>query len=228
MNTLGIIIACGKEEEVAPGTEAAFLTMGNAPMFISSLQVFEQCGIIDGVILAVSKERVDATINAIKRFGCTKVKGIVVGSANLLATLRTVMAKLPEEASTLVIHDASRPFVKTEYIEETVKAAKRYGCSIAAHRVADATKLSGKGVKVVDTLERNAIWLAQTPQAFKSDVLEKIISTKNKGVKIIDDISEHVRKPAEVHMVEVGEGNMKVRSSRDLSIATALLSARLV
>jgi len=227
MNTLGVIIACGKEEEIAPGTEAAFLTLGNAPMIVHSLKVFEDTSGIDGIIIAVAKERVDATIHAIKRFGCTKVKGVVVGSANRLATLRTVFSKLPEPASVIIVHEASRPFVKKEYLEETLKAAKRYGCSIAAHRIPDGTKFAKKGVKAAETLERNAVWISQTPQAFKSEVLEKIIDPKTKGVKIVDDESEYVRKPAEVHMVEVGSGNMKVRSSRDLAIATALLNANL-
>ena len=229
MNTLGIVVACGKEEEVAPGTEAAFLTLGNMPMFVHSLQVFEKSPVVDGVIIAVAKERIDATVHAIRRFGCTKIKGIVVGSTTRLTTLRTVFSKMPEPASLIVIHEASRPFLKPEYLEETVKAAKRYGCSIAAHRLPGSAKYAKKGMKATETLERNAVWIAQTPQVFKSDVIGKIIDAKSKNVKIIDDESEYVRKPAEVHMVEVGDGNnMKVRSSRDLAIATALLNAKLV
>jgi 2-C-methyl-D-erythritol 4-phosphate cytidylyltransferase len=228
MNTLGIIIACGKEEEIAPGTEAGFLTLGNAPMIVHSLKTFQGASMIDGVIVAVAKDRVDATIHAIKRYGCTKVCGVVIGGANRLSTLRTVYAKMPDTASVVVVHEASRPFISKSVLGETVKAAKRYGCAVAAHRIPDATKTVPKGMKATKTNERNTIWAVHTPQAFKSDVLEKIIDSKAKaGVKIIDDESEFVRKPAEVHMVEVGAGNIKIRTKQDLAIATAMQNANI-
>ncbi len=227
MNTLGILVACGKEEEIAPGTDAAFLSMGNTTLLVHTLMTFQNAPAIDSVIVAVGKERVGATVNAIKRYGCTKVCGVVVGGATRLSTLRTVMAKMPEPASIIVVQEASRPFVTKELLGETVKAAKRYGCSIAAHKIPDATKLVPKGMKATKTLERNTVWAAQTPQVFKMDVLEKILSPKTKDVKIIDDESEYVRKPSEIHMVEVGSGNMKIRTKSDLAIATALLNAKL-
>lgn len=228
MNTLGIIIACGKEEEIAPNTEAAFLPLGNAPLIIHALKAFEESASIDGVIVAVTKERVDATIHAIRRYGLTKVTGVVVGGATRLSTLRAVYSKMPEPASLVVVQEASRPFIKKAVLAETVKAAKRYGCAIAAHKVPGATKSAPKGMKVAQTNERNTIWLAETPQAFKTDVLEKIIDSKAKGVKIVDDESEFVRRPAEVHLVESGDANLKIRSKRDLAVATALLNAKLV
>lgn len=228
MNTLGVIIACGKEEEIAPGTEAAFLSLGNAPMVVHSLKTFQDAAVIDGIIVAVSKERVDTVVHLIKRYGCTKVVGVVAGGAGRLSTLRTVYSKMPEPAAVVVVHEASRPFVTKALLGETVKAAKRYGCAIAAHKIADATKTAPKGMKAAKTNERNTVWAAETPQVFKSEVLHKIIDTKAKGIKIIDDESEFVRRPAEVHLVETGNANLKIRTKRDLAVATALLNAKLI
>ncbi|MBT8045831.1 MAG: 2-C-methyl-D-erythritol 4-phosphate cytidylyltransferase [Pontiella sp.] len=228
MNTLGIIIACGKDEEITADTDAAFLNLGSTPMLAHTLRVFQSSDAIDGIIIAVGKDRVDATVHIVRRFGIAKVCGVVVGGATRLSTLRTVFSKMPEPASVVVVHEASRPFVSRSVLDETVKSAKRYGCSIAAHRITDATKMAPKGMKASKTIERNTVWVAQTPQAFKFEVLKKVIDTKTKGMKIIDDESEFVRKPAETHMVEAGESNLKIRSKRDLSIATALLNAKLV
>jgi 2-C-methyl-D-erythritol 4-phosphate cytidylyltransferase len=225
MNTVAIIVACGKEEEIASGTDTAFLTLGNGPMLARSLRTYQDSSSVDGIIVVVSKERVEAALQVVKRFGCTKVCGIVVGGVNRLSSLKTVYSKLPEPASTFIIQEASRPFVTHSVIDETVKAGKRYGCAIAAHRIPDSVKVATKGLKPEDTLERNSAWAAQTPQVFRSEVLEKIIDPKNKGVKIVDDESEWISKPAEVHMVEAGYRNMKIRSSDDLSVATALLGA---
>jgi 2-C-methyl-D-erythritol 4-phosphate cytidylyltransferase len=227
MNSLAIIIACGKEEELSPGTETAFLPLGDMPVLAFTLKTMQAAPSIDGVILVVAKTRTDAAIHLIKRYGCSKVKGIVIGGATRLSILRSVFAKMPEPASMIVIHEASRPFVTNDVLEETIKAGKRYGCAIAAHRLSDAMKLAPKGMKAVKTLERNSVWAAQTPQAFKFEVLEKLIAGTAKNIKILDDESEFVRKPSEVHMVEAGPANVKIRSSADLAMATALLNAKI-
>ena len=227
MNTLAIVIACGKEEQIAPGTDTAFLSLGNRPVLAHSLGILHASAAVDEIVVAVSKDRVDSALQVIKRFGCTKVRGIVVGSANRLNTLRTVYAKLTETVTSIIVHEASRPFISNETICESVKAAKRYGCAIAAHRIPDAVKLASKGLKPDKTLERNSVWMAQTPQVFRVEVFEKIISPKNKSIKLIDDESEWVKKPAEVHMVEAGYGNIKIRTADDFSEVAALFSARL-
>jgi 2-C-methyl-D-erythritol 4-phosphate cytidylyltransferase len=227
MNTLAVVIACGKEEEISVGVDTAFLTLGSRPILAHSLQTFQESSKVDGIIVAVSKDRVDSALQVVKRFGCTKVRGIVVGGTNRMSSLRTVMAKLPETASNLIVHEASRPFVDVGIIAECVKAAKRYGCAIAAHKVPDSVKVAAKGLKPDQTLERNSVWLAQTPQVFKAEVFEKIIDPKNKAVKLLDDESEWVQKPSEVHMVEAGYRNIKIRNSDDFAVATAMFNANL-
>lgn len=227
MNTLAVIVACGKEEEISAGTETAFLNLGHGPVLSHSLATYEQCDAVDGIILVVSKERIESTVKLVKRYGGSKLKGIVVGGVTRLSSLRTVYGKLPEPAATIIVHEASRPFISCAVIEETVKAAKRYGCAIAAHRLPDSVKVAAKGLKPETTLDRNAAWAAQTPQVFRSEVLEGILDPKNKATKLIDDESLLVQKPAEIHMVEAGASNMKIRARFDLAVATALLNAGL-
>ena len=228
MSVMAIVIACGKEEEIASGTDVAFLPLGNGPILSHSLKTFEKSSCIDSVVVVVGKNRVDSCIHIIKRFGCTKVRGVVVGGVNRLSSLRTVFSKIKTDPSVVVIHEASRPFINRTLLEETVKCAKRYGCAIAAHRIEDATKAAPKGMRVMETLDRNTVWAAQTPQTFKLQVIKKIIDTKTKGVKIVDDESEFVPTSADTHMVESGSTNMKIRSRADLEVAAALLNANLV
>jgi 2-C-methyl-D-erythritol 4-phosphate cytidylyltransferase len=228
MKTLGIIIACGKEEEIGEGNEVAYLPLGDKPVFMHSVKVFEKSPAIDSVILAITKDRVDSVLHAIKRYGCTKVKGVVIGGVNRLSTLRTVYSKLPEKPSTVVVQEASRPFVDEVVLTEVVKCAKRYGCSVAGHRVPDAVKYVPKGMKVEKSLGRNTVWAAQTPQAFKDEVLRQLVDSKVPSGKVIDDESEFVFDNAEIHLVEDGECNMKIRTHKDLAIAEALHHAKLV
>ena len=227
MNTMAILVACGREEEIAPGTEAAFLPLGSRPIIGHSLKTLEESPVVDSVIVVVSKDRLDATIHLIRRIGCAKIRGVVVGGVTRLNCLRTVFGKIQTDPSIVIVHEASRPFMSQAVLEETVKRAKRYGCAIAAHRVPDAVKLAPKGAKATATLERNSLWTAQTPQAFKTPVLKRIIAMKSKGLKLIDDESEFVSGTAETQLVEAGYANMKIRNKADLSIAAALLHANI-
>ena len=226
MNTIAILITCGREEEIAPGTETGYLTLGDTPIVVHSLKIMEKIESIDGIIIATSKSRVDTTVHMIKRYGFSRVKGIVIGGVNRQSTLKTVMSKLPEKADVVVIHEASRPFTARDVFEEIIKSCRRYGCAIAAHKLADAVSTAPKGMKAAGTVERNTAWAAQAPQAFRAEVLEKILG--GKSMKIIDDLSEFVRKPSEVHLVESGPLNLKIRSSDDLALAMALINAKLV
>jgi 2-C-methyl-D-erythritol 4-phosphate cytidylyltransferase len=228
MSVMAIVMACGREEEITPGVEVAFLPLGSGPILSHSLRVLEKSSSIDRVVVVVCKDRVDSTIQMIKRFGFTKVYGVVIGGVNRLSSLRTVFSKIKTDPSIVVIHEASRPFLSSKVLAETVKSARRYGCSIAAHRIPDATKISPKGMRVAETQDRNTVWAAQTPQAFKVGTIRWIIDSEIKGVKIVDDESEFVSESSETHMVEAGYTNIKIRSKSDLGIAAALLSANLV
>ncbi|MDZ8117667.1 IspD/TarI family cytidylyltransferase [Pontiella agarivorans] len=228
MSVMAIVIACGKEEEIASGTEAAFLPLGSGPILLHSLKTFEDADCIDHIVVVVRKERVESTIHAIKRFGCTKVHGVVIGGVNRLSSLRTVFSKIQTDPGVVVIHEASRPFLTQNVLSETVKRAKRYGSCIAAHKIEDATKYAPKGSRVVETLDRNTVWAAQTPQAFKTPVIKEVIDSKNKGMKLIDDESSLVMPSTETHLFEAGFENMKIRTRHDLEVAAALLHAKLV
>jgi 2-C-methyl-D-erythritol 4-phosphate cytidylyltransferase len=226
MNTLAIIIACGKEEQITKGTDTAFLTLGSRPVLAHSLQTFQKASSVNGIIVVVAKDRVDSALQVVNRFGCTKVCGIVTGSSQRLTSLRAVLAKLPESANTILIHEASRPFVSEKTIAACVRATKRYGCAVAAHCIPDAVKLAN-GLTVKKTLERHAVWQTQTPQGFKTALLEKLVDSKNKNIKVIDDESEWIKKPAETHLVESGgDQNMKIRTAEDLLKATAFFHAQ--
>jgi len=226
MNTLAIIIACGKEEQITKGTDTAFLTLGSRPVLAHSLQTFQKVSCVNGIIVVVAKDRVDSALQVVNRFGCTKVCGIVMGSSQRVTSIRSVFAKLPESANTILIHEASRPFVSEKTISACVRATKRYGCAVAAHCIPDAVKLAN-GLTVKKTLERHAVWQTQTPQGFKMALLEKLVDSKNKNIKVIDDESEWIKKPAETHLIESGgDQNMKIRTAEDLLKATAFFHAQ--
>lgn len=217
MSAWAVVLACGKDLEVGPGVDIPFLTIGPRPVLAYSLQTLQQNDLIDGIILVVKKERVDNALQVVRSFGLRKVKSLVAGSSQRMTNLKKALDQLPDAATVVLIHDAARPFVEDEVITETIKAGKRYGASVAAVRCVDAVKLAEKGQKVSRSLDRNTIWLAQSPQVFKRDVFEKMLKS---GAKVVDDESALLEKVRQdIHLVVSSAANMKIRTVKDVETA---------
>jgi 2-C-methyl-D-erythritol 4-phosphate cytidylyltransferase len=222
MSVWAIVLACGKEQEITPGVDVAFLGLGDRPVLAHSLQTLQHAGSIDGIILAVKKQRVDNALQIVRTYGLKKVRSLVAGSGSRLSNLKKAADQLPDDASIVLVHAASRPFVEESVVAETVKAGKRYGAAVAAYRSPDAIKLAEKGQKAGKTLDRNTVWIIQNPQVFKRDVFAKMLKS---SAKLIDDESALLEKTRqEVHLVLSSSSNLKIRTAQDLEAAGALLS----
>lgn len=222
MSAWAIVLACGKDQEIGSGVDVSFLALGSRPVVARSIQTLEQNPLIEGIVLVTKKERVDSALHLVRSFGCRKISAIVAGGASRLTNLKNACEQIPDDTTVVLIHDASRPFLTDEVITETLKAGKRYGAAVAAVKSAEAVKLAEKGQKVTKSLDRNTVWLVQSPQVFKIDVFKKML--KGSGKLLDDDSSLLDRSKQAVHLVAGLPGNMKIRTPDDLQIASAILS----
>jgi 2-C-methyl-D-erythritol 4-phosphate cytidylyltransferase len=222
MSTWAVVLACGKEQEITSGVDVAFLGLGDLPVLAHSLRTFQHNDLIDGIILVVKKQRVDNALQVIRACGLNKVRSLVAGSGTRLSNLKKACEQLPDDATSVLVHGVCRPFVSDDVITEVVKAGKRYGAAVAAVRSTDAVKLAEKGQKVSKLLERNTVWMVQSPQVFKRDVFEKMLKS---GIKLVDDESALLEKTRqEIHLVVSTEANMKIRIAQDFERAGALVN----
>jgi 2-C-methyl-D-erythritol 4-phosphate cytidylyltransferase len=222
MSAWAIVLACGKDQEIGAGIDVAFLTLGSRPIIARSVQTLEQNPLIEGIILVVRKERVDSALHTVRSFGCRKISAIVAGGPGRLTNLKNACEKIPDDATSVLIHEASRPFITDDVVAEVIKAGKRYGAAAVAVKSADAVKLAEKGQKVTKSMDRNTIWLVQSPQVYKIEVFKKMLKS---AAKLLDDESELLAKgKQEIHLVVGSAGNMKIRNPDDLQVASAILS----
>ena len=223
MSVWAIVLGCGREQEIAPDVDVAFLGLGDRPVLAHSLHSLQDSSEVDGIILVVKKKRVDNALQLLRTYGIKKCKSLVAGSGTRLSNLKKAAGQLPEDATAVLVHEAGRPFVSGGVIAETVKAGKRYGAAVAACRSADAVKFAEKGQKVTKSLDRNTVWLVQTPQVFKRDLFEKMVKS---GGKVFDDESALLEKMRqEVHLVVSDPSNISIRTGAALESAVAQLSA---
>jgi 2-C-methyl-D-erythritol 4-phosphate cytidylyltransferase / 2-C-methyl-D-erythritol 2,4-cyclodiphosphate synthase len=122
----------------------------------------------------------------------------------------------------IAIHDAARPFVSTAVLERTIAAAAAHGAAIAAVQAVDTVKQALGATRVVGTtLPRESIYLAQTPQAFRRDVLAEAMAAAADAV-VTDEAMLVERAGFQVHLVEGEATNVKVTTAEDLVRARAL------
>jgi len=225
MNT-GIIVAAGKSLRMGPKVDKAFLTLGAKPVLAYSLVAFEKCPDIDEVVVVVRKDRIEAARSMAQMFGCAKVKRVLAGGAKRQVSVNNGLAAANEDTTIVAVHDGARPCVSPGLISDTIKAAKRYGSGVAAVPITDTVKFVERGQRVSKTLDRTKLWAAQTPQAFRLDLLLKAFGTvRKKGLTVTDEASAVELVSKEVHLVPAFLTNVKIATPDDLALASALLSA---
>ncbi|OQA26970.1 MAG: 2-C-methyl-D-erythritol 4-phosphate cytidylyltransferase [Verrucomicrobia bacterium ADurb.Bin345] len=222
--TWGLVVACGRTEQISTEVDTPFLNLGSRPVLAYSLAAFEQCPDINGVVVVVDKTRLDTVLGMSQMYGFAKVQKIVPGGVTRQTSVASALKALDEEVSIVCIHDAARPCVTPHLISETVKAAKRYGSGVSAVPLSDAVKVVEKGLTISESINGGTAWLAQTPQAFRRDLLEKgYTMASKKKVSVEDDSSAVALTREEVHLVEGPSENIKIRSPVDFTIAATML-----
>jgi len=221
---VGIIVAAGKSERMGPNVDKAFLSLGTKPVLAYSLTAYEQCRDIDGIVLVVRKDRVEAAHGVTHMFGCSKVLRIVAGGAKRQTSVSNGLACLDEDASIVSIHDGARPCITPELISETIKVAKRCGSAVAAAKITDTVKYVERGYTVTRTVDRAKLWSVQTPQTFKRELLtEAFALLSKKGITVTDDASAVEMVAQRVRLVPSPLPNIKITTADDLAVAAALL-----
>ncbi|MBM4142301.1 MAG: 2-C-methyl-D-erythritol 4-phosphate cytidylyltransferase [Lentisphaerae bacterium] len=220
----GIVVAAGKSERMGEKADKAFLTLGTEPVLAYSLQAFERCPDIDGVILVVRKDRVEAARGLARVFGCSKVKRVVPGGSKRQVSVGNGLAQLNDDVNIVAVHDGARPCVTAALISETVNSARRYGSGVAAVKITDTVKHVERGLTVKKTLDRTKLWAVQTPQTFKVELLrDAFAAVRKKGVTVTDEASAVELIGKEVHLVPSFLSNVKITTPDDLNVAAALL-----
>jgi 2-C-methyl-D-erythritol 2,4-cyclodiphosphate synthase len=129
------------------------------------------------------------------------------------------LACVSPAAEIVVIHDAVRPLVGSALIARTIDAAAAYGAAIAALPASDTVKRADARRFVVDTLPRERIFLAQTPQAFRAEVLRASLASVDAALEATDEAALVERSGYPVQLVDGDPRNLKITTADDLAIA---------
>lgn len=221
----GIIITGSKADEFAADVDTAFLTLGSKPVLTYSLNAFERCPDVEGLVLVATKERIESIRAMVQMFGCYKVKKIIPAPASRTASILAGLKVLEDHrTSIVVVHEGTRPCVTPEQISETIKSARKFGSGVLATHVTEPIKDVPKGTKVKACLPAGTLWATASPQSFKFDILRKAVETAARKKTAFQDEAEALAMvKADVHIVPTQRPALKIGSPRDLMLADLLL-----
>ena len=216
-----IIPAAGSGTRIGGAIRKQFLPLHGRPILVHTIRRFEHSPDIDEINLAVPDSAIVEMDNMITQYRLHKVSKVVAGGAKRQDSVRNVLRRLVlKENDIVLVHDGVRPFVETKQINQLIKACKEHDAAVLAVQPKDTIRRSS-GAKFFDqTLDRTALWLIQTPQAFKAGLLmqafEKAAADKFYST---DEAALVERLGVRVRIVEGSYDNIKITTHEDLELA---------
>lgn len=222
MSVWAVLAAAGSGERLGADRPKAFVRLGDQPLLGESLARLDESDWIDAIVVAAPEGWEEPTILLAEELGCGKVSSCVTGGATRAESVRLALAEVPAEAAVVLVHDAARPFVDDTVIERVLTALNEgWDGALPAVAVPDTVKRV-EGDRVVETVDRGELRLAQTPQAFPADILRRAFDGGDTE-RASDCASLVEAKGGRVKVVPGDLRLMKITDARDLERAAALL-----
>jgi 2-C-methyl-D-erythritol 4-phosphate cytidylyltransferase len=222
-----IIVAAGEGARMGTAEKKQYMMLGNRPVLAHSLSAFEQCDAIEKIFLVIANEdRQLCQKEVIDLLGPRKPVHLVSGGTERQESVYKGLLATDGQFDLVVIHDGVRPLVRSEHILESVRIAEKYGGCILAIQVTDSIKTVDEENRVVVTMKRDIIRMAQTPQTFAYNLILGAHVAARKENYVGTDDAELLEKCGKVVKVIPGDPhNIKITTPEDLKIAEALLQA---
>jgi 2-C-methyl-D-erythritol 4-phosphate cytidylyltransferase len=222
MRVGAILLAAGQGRRLGGATPKALVALRGKPLFMHSIRSFNQAGPVYEIVLTVPRGTERRFLRALGRMPARVVPG---GRRRQDSVARGLRA-LPAECDLIIVHDTARPLIQPTTIRKVVSRAARYGACIVAAPATDTIKRV-RSDRIVETLDREILRRAQTPQAFHASILRKAYDrARRRGWKATDCASlvERIGRP--VRIIEPTGPNLKVTTKEDLAVAERLLKKR--
>ncbi len=225
--TSAIIVAAGSSTRMGEAGSKQMLSLDGMPVIARTLRTFNDSPHIDEIVVVAKESELDLYPTLIERYGLTKISAVVPGGDSRGGSVMRGFRKINERAKYVAIHDGARCLLTPQMLEAVYRKACRHGAAIAATRAIDTIKLADDKGFVSETLDRDLIWQAQTPQIFAIKVYTAAAYTAlEAGISATDDCALVERIGYSVKLVECGRDNIKITTPDDLPRAEGILAAR--
>lgn len=220
-----IIVAAGNSTRMKNTENKQFVEILGKPVLAYTLEAFEECDLVSQIIIVTKEEDIVYCNNAIvEEYGFTKVKKIIAGGEERQQSVYNGLKEVEQDADIVVIHDGARPLVDAEDIEKSIFECIESKAVVIGVKIKDTIKMVDQNGFVVETPDRQNLWIAQTPQTFDYKIILKAHEiAKQEGLMGTDDAVLVERLGYKVKVVEGKYENIKITTEDDLKIVEAFL-----
>ena len=214
-----VIVGAGEGKRMGGRGKKQFAKVGGKPVIAYTLEVFEQSPLVDHVVLVIPRDSTDwVKEEVIEAYGFKKVHGLAYGGETRQQSVFNGLKALKDKTKMVVIHDAVRPLVSETLIKRVLDASRKSGAAITGVPPRDTVKKVESG-QIVGTLDRRLLWLAQTPQSFRYDIImDAHKRAQGDRVEATDDAALVEKYGTKVVMAVGSYSNLKITSDEDMPL----------
>jgi 2-C-methyl-D-erythritol 4-phosphate cytidylyltransferase len=222
-----LLPAAGRSSRFKDKEKKPFATLDGRAVWLRTAELFVTRPDVAQCLLIVAPEDLEKfRMRYTANIAFMNVK-LAPGGRERFESVANALALVNPDVDFVAVHDAVRPCVTTELIDALFGAAKTHGAALLAARVTEAVKRVDDKLRVRETVDRQGLWLAQTPQAFRRDWLTDAYARRGElGAAITDDAQLVEAAGHPVHVVEGSPTNIKITTKDDLALAAAILASR--
>ena len=232
MKVIVIIPAAGLGTRMSPAVKGKkspskqFTELGGTPILIHSLRRFAACAEVSEILVALRKEEISgfrARLDKEFKDLAPRVR-LVEGGEHRQQSVASGLAAVRAAADDVIlVHDAVRPLVTSEIINEVIEAVKKFGAAIAGLPAVDTIKQverTAEGAMITATVPREKVVMAQTPQGFRYEIIKKAFDAATADGFIGTDEASLVEHSGGNVMVVMGSPrNIKITNPADMDLA---------
>jgi len=218
------VIAAAGISKRCRGEDKLFYNINGKPVLAHTLEAFQNCELIDDIIVVTREERYESIGELCLEYGFNKVSKVIKGGLTRPESVINGIYAASSKARLIAVHDGARPCIDTDIIERTMNKAAKYHAAAPAVAITSTTKKAEDGV-IIETVDRNTLYEIQTPQIFKTEIIKGALTNViRKEIDITDDCMAVEVLGVPVHLTDGSRRNIKITQSEDLLIAEALLN----
>lgn len=224
------VLAGGSGLRMGGNMPKQFLSVGDKPIIIRSIEAFLESGSVDKVFVAVSSDFLDYTKELIAEYIGENDISVVAGGKNRNETLLNVLRSIDEinDDDVILTHDAVRPFIDKRIIDENISAAREYGACNTVVPAVDTILRSSDGKFIESVPARSEIFHAQTPQSFS---VKKLLSlyenlSEDEMETFTDSCSVFLAAGERVFLVTGDRNNIKLTYPEDMERAENIIKCK--
>ena len=216
-----IILAAGSGSRF--GEKKQFKELNGKPIWFYSLNTFIQSESVDELILVIPNDSLETLKQSQVFTSLNKTNNIklVSGGESRKDSVFNGLKVVKKAIDIVCIHDAARPFIKASYIKHSVEACSEFDGAIIAIPSVDTVKKVDKQI-IKNTIDRESLWMAQTPQTFKKDKL--LYAIKNSShLNITDESMLMEEANFKIKLIEGDQSNFKITNEIDWELAKVMV-----